>query len=213
MFFSWGARSEIATVGPAGHFACSACNTDSSFTRLVSYRVRHAYWIFRWVTGRKLHLICDTCGAESRDDTAANAPEVTKAIPAFDRRGWIAAPVLLVALIVIGSIASSANDADNRRFVSQPKVGDLYEVDLARGVPHPEAPTMYTALRIAAIRGDQIDLQIANRYYEKRRGVDRDLDRGTTNQPGYFGSARMVASRAGLAKMLNDGVTVDIRRP
>ena len=213
MIFWWGARGEAAQVGAAGRFHCNACGKDGSFTRVVSYRVRHAYWLFRWMTGRQLHLVCDNCGASAMDDMAVGAPEVTRAIPAFDRRGWLAAPALLASLVVIGSIGAAADRAADRGYLARPRVGDIYEVDIARRLGRPEAPVMFTALRVAALRGDQVELEMGNGYYAERRGVDRDIDTGAITRPGYFVGERMMMPKAALAKMYADGVAVDVRRP
>ena len=213
MIFWWGTRGETAQVGPAGSYHCTACDKDGPFTRVVAYRVRHAYWLFRWTTGRQLYLVCGNCGATSPDDGDVRAPDVRKAIPAFDRRGWLAAPVLVGSLVTIGSVGVAADKAASRRYIAQPQMGDIYEVDLARRMSQPEAPVMYTALRVAALRGDQVEFEMGNRYYGNRRGVDRDIASGEVRQPRYFVAEHMAMPRAALAKLYNDGVAVDVRRP
>ena len=46
-FISWGAHSEVKDLGSCGVYHCGRCGMDSEFRALLSYRVRHAYWIFR----------------------------------------------------------------------------------------------------------------------------------------------------------------------
>lgn len=104
MLLWWGMRSENRQVGTASHRHCGECGRDSWFTRYVSYRRGHIYGLFRWVARRQLFTVCGTCGARFVDGGDVKASEVTAAIPAFDRRGWLVAPALLVSIMVLGAV-------------------------------------------------------------------------------------------------------------
>lgn len=212
MFFWWGARGGYAQVGSAGLKHCGYCDKDSWFERVVTYRVRHLYWIFRWVTGRELHQICGNCGATHLDDGDVRAPEVTKSIPAFDRRGWLAGVGALGSLVALGSIAAASGNAAKDRYVAQPQVGDVYEADLARLLTKPDAPVMYGALRITALRGDAVEVELPNGYYDDRRGVERDVRERKLDRPGYFVPQHLTMPRTALAKMYADGTAFDVQR-
>ena len=212
MIFWWGARSERATVGSAGLLHCNVCDKDSVFSRVVTYRVRHAYWVFRWATNRQLHLVCGNCGAPAIDDGDVRAPEVVKAIPAFDRRGWLIGAGILASLIVVIAVAGASMNAANRDYAAQPQAGDVYETNIARIVDRPEAPEMFGAIRVVAVKGDAVELELPEASYNKRRGVDRDIRSGALARPGYFRPEHMTVPRAELARMYADGITWNIER-
>ncbi len=213
MFISWGSRTRLAEVGPAGHRHCASCDKDSGFTRMVEYDVRHIYWIFRWVPDRTPYLIYGNCGASHMvDQDDYDSPEVRKAIPAWDRRGWLVGLGGIGALVATGTIAAAANHESDRTYVAAPHVGDLYEADLARMMVKPEAPLMYTVLRVTNIRGDQVEVEIGKRYYDDWRGVERDIDDGAAASPGYYGGDRTSFPKASIQRMFDEGVFHDVRR-
>ncbi len=212
-FISWGSRGKLAEVGPAGHRHCAYCDKDSYFTRMVGYTVRHIYWIFRWVTDRTPYLICGNCGAAHGDDEEQiNSKEVTKAISAWDRRGWLAGLGGIGAIIATGSIAAAANHASDQTYVAAPRVGDIYEADLAKMIDKPEASQMYSTIRVVGVTGDKVEVEVANLYYNDWRGVDRDISEGKASAESYYAPEHVAFSHTSIEKMFADGVIHDVRR-
>ncbi|WP_152569553.1 MULTISPECIES: hypothetical protein [Sphingomonas] len=212
MFISWGVRSKAAHVGDAGVRHCERCGEDSNFQHWVTYQVRHAYWLFRWVTGKETQLVCGHCGAQHWGDDTLDKATVAKAIPFLDRRGWTLGAGALASLFAVGAVASAADASDNANYVAAPRVGDIYEVDAARLSSNPEAPVMYSTIRVAAIAGDTLTLQPAKTYFKERRGADRDLSDGTARSPDYYADVRDTADRHQVAQWLKDGIIVDVER-
>ncbi|MCW3847050.1 Lar family restriction alleviation protein [Sphingomonas sp. LB-2] len=212
-FISWGSRGGWAEVGPAGLRHCAYCDKDSYFTRMVAYTVRHIYWIFRWVTGKTPYLVCGNCGAEHADDAADEAhKDVTKAIPAWDRRGWLVGLGGIGALVATGSIAAAADRQSDTVSLAAPHVGDIYEADLARLMTHPDAPVMYSTLRVTKVEGAMVELEFGRTYYNDWRGVDRDVNAGEANSEAYYGPEREKVPVSALQKMFEDGTLHDVRR-
>ena len=212
-FISWGSRGGWAEVGPAGLRHCAYCDKDSYFTRMVAYTVRHIYWIFRWVTGRTPYLVCGNCGAEHADEEAHEAhKEVTKAIPAFDRRGWLVGLGGIGALVATGSIAAASDHANDKVTLAAPHVGDIYEADLAKIMSRPDAPVMYSTLRVTKVEGSQVELEFGRKYYDDWRGVDRDVNAGEAGTEAYYGPEREKVSVSTLQTMFEDGTLHDVRR-
>ena len=212
-FISWGSRGESAEVGPAGHRHCAYCDKDSYFTRMVNYTVRHIYWIFRWVTDRTPYLICGNCGAAHADDEEqVRSKEVGKAISAWDRRGWMAGLGGIGAIIATGSIAAAADSANDKTYIAAPRAGDVYEADLAKLLVKPDAPLMYSTIRVVSVKSDQVEIEAGTLYYDDWRGVDRDISSGRASQPGYYAPEHVVFPRKAIEKMYADGVIHDVKR-
>jgi hypothetical protein len=214
MFFvSWGSKGAIADVGPAGERHCPRCDKDAPFSKMVAYRVRHVYWLFRWVTDRTPYVMCGNCGSEFVTDEAdIPRQESSAAIPFWDKRGWTVGVGAIASMIGLGTIAAAANTAQNASYVQAPRVGDIYETDMAKMVKTPEAPAMLTALRVTGVKNGMVELEMANTYYTDWRGVDRDIDRGKTDREDYYARERLAIPAAALKKMYDEGVVHDIRR-
>lgn len=212
-FISWGSRGKLAEVGPAGLHHCAHCDKDSYFTRMVGYTVRHIYWLFRWVTDRTPYLICGNCGGvHSDDEEQAHSKEVSKAIPGFDRMGWLIGAGGIGALIATGSIAAASDRANDQTYVAAPQAGDIYEADLAQLLDKPEASQMYSTIRVVGVKDDKVEVEVANLYYSDWRGVDRDISAGKANMESYYTPEHVAFSKASVAKMFADGVIHDVRR-
>ena len=98
-FISWGRRGGVAELGDAGHRHCARCDKDSQFQALVGYTVRHLWWVFRWVSDRKYAVACSNCGAQyAAAESDFDKQRVAKAIPLWDRRGWLAGPAIIGSL-------------------------------------------------------------------------------------------------------------------
>lgn len=213
MFISWGSSGKVASLGDAGVRHCTSCDKDAYFSKMLVYRVRHVYWLFRWVTDRSPYVVCGNCGSQyATDDSDIPPHEASAAIPFVDRRGWTIGAGAIASLVGLGAIASAANTANNTAYVQAPKVGDIYEADMARLVKTPEKPEMLTAMRITAIKDGVAQVEVANLYYTDWRGVDRDIDSGKASSESYYAPDRLAIPVAALKKMYEDGVVHDIRR-
>lgn len=210
-FISWGSRGNIAEVGPAGLRHCTRCEHDSWFTKMVAYRVRHVYWIFRWVTERVPYMICGNCGAEhgaeEGDYEAAKA-----SIPKWDRLGWLFGVGGIGALVATASVAAAADSAANQTQIAAPQVGDVYETDLAKLLAKPEAPVMFGAMRVVKVSPADVELEIGSTYYTDARGVERDMRDGKTADESYYGGDHLRVPKASLEKMYADGAVTDVSR-
>ncbi|MDB5706242.1 MAG: hypothetical protein JWN66_3358 [Sphingomonas bacterium] len=212
-FISWGSKGAFAHVGSAGILHCNRCDHDAPFAKMIAYRIRHIYWIFRWITDRTPYLSCGNCGAEHlADHDAYDAQEVRAAIPFWDRRGWTVGLGAIGSVFALGSIAAAADSAADSGYVQAPHVGDVYETNIAQLLKNPEAPMMLSAMRVTGVKGEAVELQVANTYYTDWRGVDRDLDNGKAAAPDYYAQDRLVIPVANLKRMRDEGVIHDIRR-
>ena len=212
-FISWGSKGAFAHIGSTGLMHCGRCDKDSYFARMIAYRVRHIYWIFRWITDRTPYIECGNCGAQFHDEhESVDAKEVRAAIPFWDRRGWTIGLGGIASLFALGSIAAAANTATDRTYVQAPHVGDIYEADIAQLAKNPEAPVMLSALRVTNVQGNVVEVQLAKTYYADVRGLDRDLDQGKGVEPDYYSDTKLAIPIADLTKLYGEGVVKDVRR-
>ena len=211
-FISWGKWEKLKHIGSAGVRHCDRCGQDSEFQSFVSYTVRHIYWLFRWITGHESQMACGNCGAIFWGDEVVDSAAAKKAIPFFDRRGWTLGAGAIASLFGLGAIASAQDNADNSTYIQTPHAGDLYEVDMAKLSTKPEAPVMYSVMRVTDVKDQTVTVQLASRYYEDMRGVDRDVRDGATARADYYSPEQEVMPRPVLAKLYHDGVISDVVR-
>ena len=212
-FISWGAHGALSQVGESEVLHCSRCETETHWSTMISYTVRHVYWLFRWTTDRTLYRMCGNClGIEYLPDEAVGPQAVKAAIPFMDRRGWTIGAGIIASIFGLGSLAAAQDASDNRAFLQAPRSGDVYEVDLARMLAKPEAPVMYSAMRVVEVRPDAVEVELADLYYADRRGVERDMRERKTSNPGYFRPERAVFPKASLDRMRAEGVILDVER-
>jgi len=212
-FISWGSRGEVAALAEGETLNCSRCEVDTHWTTFVEYRVRHVYWLFRWVTDRMLYRSCGNCGGvEPLDDRAVPSERVRAAIPALDRRGWAIGAGILASLFGLGTVAAAQHEGTVQAYLQAPRAGDVYEVDLARLMPEPPAPVMYSAMRVTAVTPEAVEVEVAELFYDRLRGVQRDVNEGRLARPGYFAPERMRLARARLDGMAASGAIADVVR-
>ena len=212
-FISWGKQGKIAQVGDSQIMSCSNCQVDTYWTTMVEYTVRHIYWLFRWTTGRTLYRMCGNChGVEYLENKAVGPKAVKAAIPFMDRNGWTIGAGIIASLFGLGTIAAAQDVSENRAILQTPRAGDIYEVDLARMTDRPEAPVMYSAIRVVDVNRDSVEVQLADLYYTERQGVDRDVLDGKAKNAGYYRPERLKLDKAALNRMQADGVIFDVER-
>lgn len=212
-FISWGSSGALAQVGESEIMNCSRCEADTNWSTMVEYTVRHVYWLFRWTTGRTYYRMCGNClGTEYLADEAVRPDSVKAAIPFMDRRGWTIGAGIIASLFGLGSVAVAQDASQNQAFLQAPRAGDVYEVDLARIFDKPEAPVMYSAMRVVAVQPDTVEVEVADLFYDDLRGVQRDVRERKTAYPGYYRPERLKIDKAALNRMQSEGVIIDVER-
>ena len=212
-FISWGSSGALSQVGDSEVMNCSRCDADTNWSTMVSYTVRHVYWLFRWTTDRTLYRMCGNClGVEYLDDNAVQPAAVKQAIPFMDRRGWTIGAGIVASIFGLGSVAVAQDASQNQSFVQAPHTGDVYEVDLARIFDKPEKPVMYSAMRVVEVQPGAVDVEIADGFYDDLRGVQRDVRERRTSNPGYYRPERVTFDTAALNRMYAEGAIIDVER-
>ena len=213
LFISWGSKTVFLNLGlDAVHF-CTICEKDRSFTTFLRYRVHHIMWLFRWVTGKTYGVACEVCNNGHNLDTAETEAKFDKSpVPLLDRRGWVLGAGAAAALAVGATVAAASQARDTTQYLAEPKVGDIYEVDLAKLSAKPEAPRMYSAVRVVGTTAQDVDVVLPNMYFEAERDMSKKLSSGAANADSFFSAEHTHFSRTALKQMHDDGTIIMVKR-
>jgi hypothetical protein len=106
--FLWGSFNKLLKLAYMEVMQCLPCKQARTFSLLVSYRVHHIWYLFRWPTRKTYRVTCQSCGTTTAiSNEAAEAKLGRCGIPVFDRFGWAIAIMLAVALIAYIQIAKA----------------------------------------------------------------------------------------------------------
>jgi hypothetical protein len=213
MIFVWGSANKEAYVPEIGQYHCLYCDQDGAFARVVTYRSHHIYGFIRWISGVSSYTSCCACGAAHSEHTNSSAPEIKHSIPWWDRRSWLIPVGIIALLIVIGSITSARDGVDNRAFIANPKIGDVYEANLSKLIQNPQARVMYSALHVTAIDGDKIEMEVAQKFYDVTGQVAKDFAGGDAQSSFYYSQSQLILRRSELKSLHNQGIVTDVMRP
>jgi hypothetical protein len=211
MFIAWGSSTKVAHVDHIEAQRCDTCGADKPYNVFLRYRVHHIWYLFRWITQKAYLAECTGCG---RTIEAAGDEIERRRNPVdfIDRFGWAIGVAGIAAIILLGVLFDRQNRQQDDALIAAPHVNDLYEVDMARMVDHPEAPIMYSLLRVKAVTPQGVEVQAANLYYNEVRGLTHDIDLGRARQDDYYSTDTGVIPVAGLQRMHADSTLVDVIR-
>ena len=210
----WGVQPKSAVVAHADEQYCTTCGGERPFSVYLDYTVRHLYYVLRIITGKTYTLACATCGQGDTIDAKQVESTLTKSpIGWFDRFGWTVGVGVILAGIVGIALLDRQNSAENVDFAGSPRVGDLYVMDLAKGVANPERPQMYTLGRLTQVADGQMTVELARVYFDQERGVRDDISSRKYQNAGYFADDIVTMPVATIGMMQRDGALIDIERP
>ncbi len=183
----WGSGGKLVELGAAGTAECAVCEKERAFRNVLAYRYAHVWYLFSWVTRKEYLTVCETCNRGTQHDTKAFEAKLGKSpIPFYRRFGGLVLLGLIAAIVAFGMIASSRTTARENVLLDRPQVGDLYTVDLERLVPGGFEGHAYGVMRVAAIDGDTVTLQVPHTGYSKWKGADGDARGSRARAAGYY---------------------------
>jgi hypothetical protein len=99
----WGSRPKTLVLGAAGDRFCDRCGAARKHTFVVDYTVNHLYYLFGFVSGRRVACRCTICGQEKTEalDPALDLRSRTE-IPWLERFGCLGLAAALAALVLLG---------------------------------------------------------------------------------------------------------------
>ena len=210
----WGTRGNAVKMGPGPTQNCPNCAQTRSFSYWVQYKIFHLWYLIRLVTSKNYMLACDVCerGTTVPQDQAM-ATATTNPIHWFDRFSWLIPTGAVAVFCAVLGIISVIDNQRDARFTADPKVGDLYVLDLAVNNPNPAMRNMYAVGRVSSVENERVTLQIATQYHDRQKTADREIRGGDYDRARFFTNTPRTLTRAELTQMHDDGAIVDVERP
>jgi hypothetical protein len=198
----WGAKSEVANLGPQASRHCPTCEKERPFHVMLQYTARHIWYVFKWVTGKQYTIVCDVCQRGAMLDARTVESKLGKSpIPFVTRWGWAFLVGLLAIAAVFGALDDSSRGSSREKYVAAPQKGDLYVVNIASLLKAPQSKYMYAVIRVRGVNPDSVEFDVPSVYYSGASGPTKDMRDGKLDQPDYFAAAPVVLTRAEIARI------------
>jgi hypothetical protein len=212
-FISWGSRTYQRLFGAPEQHHCDICKEDRTFRNVVTYKVYHILWLFRWVVYRSYARVCMIC--RNGPQLPASQFEVKGAvspIPFMDRMGWTVGVGGVAALALMGFVAISNETQADAAALARPAAGDVYEVDLAKLQVHPEAPEMYSTMLVTRVSADTVEVRLPKTYFNRMSGTSAAVSDGRAKSSAFYGDEVLTFKLASLPQMQKDSVILHVDR-
>lgn len=217
----WGSAGKAVDAGDAGTHYCEVCKENRPFRYLLTYKVRHIWYLIRWATSQSYYRTCQICN----NNFNSEAPVVSSAgvddgrkpaspIPFFDRWGWAIGLGAVAAFVTFAVIAGKAEDAADAKLLANPQVGDRYEVKMEKftGMTDPDHPlrTSYGIVRVSAVDDKGVTLDLPRMVWSKSSKLGREINAEARTDSYYDG--KMLVSRADLLSLDKNGAIDNVER-
>jgi hypothetical protein len=217
----WGSSGKAVDAGEAGTHYCEVCKEQRSFRYLVTYTMRHIWYLVRWSTGQKWFRTCQVCNnnfnSEAPVAPSAGIDEGKKPkspIPAFDRWGWAFALGAFTLLVVFAVITGNAEDEADAKLLAAPKVGDRYVVKIEKFLGEPKSETIinnnYGIVRVSAVDANGVTLDLPKMIWSRPSKLSREID-SDAKLDSYY-NERIEMSVADLVALDKKGVIDNVER-
>ncbi len=193
---------------------CPSCGKEEHTTYGV-LRYFHLFWIPVFPTLKQPMLECVHCrkvlaGKEiperTRREIADSVFTSGRVLPMFTGLA------LILALVAFGSFQSSADARRAEEYLEAPAVGDLYVVKLARFAEGTEPKYPYGVLRVAAVAGGNLELQLGRYGYTGSSGAEKAIRAGKHREADYFTPRPLHLPRQELAPLRAQGHIQTVKR-
>ena len=99
MFFIWGSKGNIISLGGVGTRDCQFCEKSREFEIALTYRYGHFYWIPLFLWDKSYFLHCQICNRGYDLEESEVKPILSaEPVPWMHRLGWT---VVLGAILVL----------------------------------------------------------------------------------------------------------------
>ncbi|UWX04108.1 hypothetical protein H1235_01255 [Pseudoxanthomonas sp. NC8] len=184
----WGSGGDIVPLGAAGTQHCATCESAREFRDVLNYRYAHVWYLFAWVTEKAYVTACSVCGRGVRHDSKAFEAKLGRTpIPAYRRFGGLVLLGLVATVVLAGMLAGMRSNVREDALLQDPRVGDVYTVDLQEMAPGSFDGHAYGLMRVVAVDTGTVSLEVPNVGYNKLSGASGDLDKQAREADYYSG--------------------------
>ncbi len=203
----FGTRGKVISGNQIQDMECPNCG-HTSFVTFGVMRYFHIFWIPVFPTSRVAGLECSNCknariGDEVREPVRSRIKQAVfstkRTAPLFTGLALIAAFVAFLA------VNDSRNAEQERLYLANPEVGDMYIVRVSKLFEGGDPEYDYVLMQVESVDGDQIGFKAANTQYNIARGPKDDIISGKSENPDYFGADVHMFAVDELAAIRDDG--------
>jgi len=215
----WGSGGDTIDLDSVGRKHCKNCDKDNLFRLFLEYEYHHFYYVFKWVSKKKYLMLCNVCHTGYELDKKAVEKNLKKDPIPFSHRYGLVFLVGLMA-IAVALLNSQTNESSNYlksskesdyKYISSPKVNDIYLTDISTLMKDPERSPMYGALKIKSIVGDQIGVVVSKIGYGRSSGPKKDIRSGEALDNDYY-EHFLVLPLSEIKSMREQGVISEVHR-
>jgi hypothetical protein len=170
-------------------------------------------YLFSWVSEKRYFLLCDVCHRGSElDATAVEATLTEHPIPFITRYGWTLIFLILPVVLALVGFEGSYRKSRDLAYISSPKQGDLYVVNVRDLLHTSPTPYIYGAMKVTFAAGDRADFQLSYARFTNPTGVTGAISSGAALSPDYYGGPIGTISIGELQTLREKGVIGSVRR-
>lgn len=207
----WGSGGDVVPLGAVGTQHCATCEAPREFRNVLNYRYAHVWYLFSWVTEKAYFTACTVCGRGVRHESKAFEAQLGRSpIPHYRRFGGLVLLGLIASVVVVGIVAGQRSNVREDALLHDPRVGDVYEVDLQALAPGGFDGHAWGLMRVVAVDGEKVSLEVPNTGYSKASGVYRDL--GKARDDSYYSGDVLSYPRQELVRLHERNDISDVHR-
>jgi hypothetical protein len=182
---------------------CKNCGTSNSVDLYVIQKYAHVFWIPFFPMSKTGVSQCSHCKQGLRlnemPDSIRSSYDVLKR--QSKAPAWTFIGVGLVAvLIVFGVISARQEDAENKKWVQDPKAGDVYDIK--------NNYDSYTVYKVDEVKGDTVVLLVSQFETNKQSGLGQIKRKGNS----AWAEETETTTREAIKRMYENNVIVDVER-
>ena len=197
----FGKKASVLKIEKIFGLTCPSCQTQGSIHGAVVGNYAHVYWIPTFPTGRTVTAQCEHC--RKTFDAAEMPPQMHDAIaPLLSETKsplkHFSGLMVIGGLVLLGAYIGMKNDAENKKYLVEPAVGDVYEIQIEY--------KDYTTKKVLRVTADSVFLAENEYSVNKKTGIS------SINKEKNYVDTGFGYSRAELPKLMSNGTIMDINR-
>jgi hypothetical protein len=195
----YGYRTTGGKAEPLPHEKCPSCGEDGQMTMNIFTSYAHIFWIPLFPYRKFGVAHCSNCNAtfEKKQMSDGLKRELTNVKSIVRNPIWTFTGTMLIAVLVVyGSMASSKATEEDKAFIENPAVNDVYSLKVDEG---------YTLMKVIAVKDSLIGIVTMDFVATKRSGLSK-----LKREKEYTDS--LVLSKSYLKGMYDEGKIIDIER-